>query len=282
MPISEPPRFLETAARTVKPRRSGITHVIDTGTPTAAIGARLEAYGEFVDVWKFGFGTAYLDRHIASKIELLQAHDVKACPGGTLLEAAWWQGRCEEFFGWARDLGFDCVEVSRGATGMPPSAKLALIAAARDHDFKVFAEVGSKDPGEPARPDQWLTEARRDIDSGACWLVAEGRESGTVGLYTADGLVRADLVDALEALERAAPVVYEAPRREQQAWLVNHLGTNVNLANIAIDEVLAVEALRRGLRSDTLRMRLPAGPGGEDASPPLEEAQPRLGASPRP
>ena len=280
MPISESPRFLRTAARTIKPRRRGITHVIDTGTPMAGIEARLEAHGEFVDVWKFGFGTAYLDAAIASKIELLQAHDIKACPGGTLLEAAWWQGRSEGFFGWARALGFDCVEVSRGATGMPPSAKLALIAAARDHTFEVFAEVGSKDPGEPARPEQWLEEARRDIDSGACWLVAEGRESGTVGLYTADGLVRADLVDALKDLEREAPVVYEAPRREQQAWLVNHLGTNVNLANISRDEILAVEALRRGLRSDTLRMRLPAdgGAGAVGPSPrPVKESAPTLG-----
>ena len=283
MPTSESPRFLETAARTTKPRRSGITHVIDTGTPLGGIDERLQAHGAFVDVWKFGFGTAYLDRDVASKIELLQSHQVKACPGGTLLEAAWWQGRSEEFFGWVRDLGFDCVEVSRGSTGMPPSAKLALIAAGRSHGFEVFAEVGSKDPGQPARPDQWLEEARRDIDSGACWLVAEGRESGTVGLYTADGLVRTDLVDALESLEPDAPVVYEAPRRVQQAWLVNHLGTNVNLANVSGEELLAVEALRRGLRSDTLRMRLPAGAGGGDPFPqPAEASQPTLGASPRP
>ena len=283
MPISESPRFLETAARTTKPRLRGITHVIDTGTPLVGIEALVEAHGEFVDVWKFGFGTAYIDTAIASKIELLHAHDIKACPGGTLLEAAWWQGRNEEFLGWARGLGFDCVEVSRGSTGMPPSAKLALIAAARDHAFEVFAEVGSKDPGEPARPEQWLEEARRDIDSGASWLVAEGRESGTVGLYTADGLVRADLVDALENLELEAPVVYEAPRRAQQAWLVNRLGTNANLANVSGDEVLALEALRRGLRSDTLPAGLPAGSQSRGTSPqPSEEARPTLGAKPRP
>ena len=165
---------------------------------------------------------------------------------------------------------------------MPPSAKLALIAAARHNGFEVFAEVGSKDPGEPARPERWLEEARRDVDSGACWLVAEGRESGTVGLYTADGLVRADLVDALEHHELGVPVVYEAPRRAQQAWLVNHLGTNVNLANIACDEVLAVETLRRGLRSDTLQMRLPAGAGSEAPCPrPVEETGPTLGPGSR-
>ena len=258
MPISESRWFLETAARTAKPRRAGITHVIDKGTPVGGMDERLKAHGAFVDVWKFGFGTAYVDNTIASKIELLRSHEIKACPGGTLLEAAWWQGRSEEFFDWARRLGFACVEVSRGATDMPVASKLDLIARARHHGFEVFAEVGGKDPREPALPDRWLEEARRDTDSGACWLVAEGRESGTVGLYDADGAVRTELVDALERLGTDAPVVYEAPRIHQQAWLVNRLGANVNLANISVDEVLGVEALRRGLRSDTLRTRLPS------------------------
>ena len=257
MPSFEPPRFLETAARTAKPRRSGITHVLDKGTPLATMEELLTVHGEFVDVWKFGFGTAYVDETVASKTELLKSHEIKACPGGTLLEAAWWQGRSEGFFGWARSLGFGCVEVSRGATDMPAVSKLDLIARARDRGFEVFAEVGGKDPREPALPDQWLEEARSDIDSGASWLVAEGRESGTVGLYGADGAVRTELIDALEGLGDGVPVVYEAPRVQQQAWLVNRLGANVNLANISANEVLAVEALRRGLRSDTLRTRLP-------------------------
>lgn len=262
MPISESPRFLETAARTSKPRRRGITHVIDKGTPLASMDGLLEAHGAFVDVWKFGFGTAYVDSTAAAKIEILEAHGVKACPGGTLLEAAWWQGRSEEFFEWARGLGFGCVEVSRGATDLPPASKLDLIAAARHRGFEVFAEVGSKDPQEPALPSEWLEEATSDLECGAAWLVAEGRESGTVGLYGADGSVRPDLVEALERLGEDAPVVYEAPRRHQQAWLVNRLGANVNLANIAPAEVLGVEALRHGLRSDTLRSSLPAHTAG--------------------
>ena len=256
MSISESRRFLETAARTAKPRRQGITHVIDKGTPLAVMEELLGAHAAFVDVWKFGFGTAYVDDTVGAKVELLRRHQVKACPGGTLLEAAWWQGRSAEFFEWADWLGFSCVEVSRGATGLPASSKRRLIAAARGDGFDVFAEVGSKDPHEPALASEWLDEARSDLDCGASWLVAEGRESGTVGLYTADGSVRTDLVEALERLGEDAPVVYEAPLRSQQAWLVNHLGANVNLANIAPAEVLGVEALRQGLRSDTLRTSL--------------------------
>lgn len=255
MPADESVRFLDTAARAAKPRRSGITHVIDTGTPLATMAAVLDDHGSLVDVWKFGFGTAYVDGAVGAKIELLGGHDVSACPGGTLLEAAWRQGRSDEFFDWAGRVGFGCVEVSRGATGMPAGSKRGLIARARDLGFEVFSEVGSKDPGAAAVPSEWVDEGRADLDCGARWLVAEGRESGTVGLYSADGSVRTDLVDALEtlqSLESESPVVYEAPLRHQQAWFVNRLGANVSLANISPHEVLALEALRQGLRADTL------------------------------
>lgn len=252
MSVPEPRRFLELADRTAKPRRAGVTHVIDKGMPAAGIEALLASLAPMVDVWKFGFGTAYADPTVASKIEILERYGVKACPGGTLLEAAWLQGQTEAFFDWAGGLGFDCVEVSRGATGLPASAKRELIIGARTSGFEVFAEVGSKDPGHVAPPEEWGDEARRDIDSGASWLVAEGRESGTAGLYDRGGAIRAELVDALETLGDEASVIYEAPSRDQQAWLINRLGANVNLANIAPDAVLAVEALRLGLRVDTM------------------------------
>lgn len=267
MPAADPPRFLDLAARTAKPRRAGITHVLDKGTPPTVIEARLDSVGSAVDVWKFGFGTAYVDPSLDAKLETLRCRGVKACPGGTLLEAAWLQGRVDGFLDWADRAGFACVEVSRGASGLPAEAKREIIAEARRRGFEVFAEIGSKDPGAPARPDEWVAEARRDIDSGASWLVAEGRESGTVGLYGADGSVRSDLVEALEALGGEAPVIYEAPRRSQQAWLINRLGPNVNLANVAPEEVLATEALRLGLRSDTMALLTRPGPIGDPAGP---------------
>lgn len=267
MPAADPPRFLDLAARTAKPRRAGITHVLDKGTPPTVIEARLDSVGSAVDVWKFGFGTAYVDPSLAAKLETLRRRGVKACPGGTLLEAAWLQGRVDGFLDWVDRAGFDCVEVSRGASGLPAGAKREIIAEARHRGFEVFAEIGSKNPGDPARPDDWVAEARRDIDSGASWLVAEGRESGTVGLYGADGSVRSDLVEALEALGGEVPVIYEAPRRSQQAWLINRFGPNVNLANVAPEEVLATEALRLGLRSDTMTLLTRPDPVGDPAGP---------------
>ncbi len=262
MPAADPPRFLDLAARAAKPRRAGITHVLDKGTPPTVMEARLDSVGSIVDVWKFGFGTAYVDPDLAAKLKALRRGGVKACPGGTLLEAAWLQNRVDGFLDWAGGAGFDCVEVSRGAAGLPAGAKREIIAAARGRGFEVFAEIGSKDPGDPVRPADWVEEARRDADSGASWLVAEGRESGTVGLYGPDGSVRTDLVEALEALGGETPVIYEAPRRSQQAWLINRFGPNANLANVAPEEVLGTEALRLGLRSDTMTLltRTPAAP----------------------
>ena len=46
-------------------------------------------------------------------------------------------------------------------------------------------------------------------------------------------------------------VLFEAPRKDQQAWLIREFGPDVNLANIATGDVLALETLRLGLRADT-------------------------------
>ena len=249
-----PGGFLDLPQRTSKPRTAGITHVIDMGTPVEQIEARLASCGSYIDVWKFGFGTSYLDGETGAKNAVLRDHGVKSCPGGTLLEIAWRQGRAAEFLDWAGVCGFDCVEVSRGATGLPVDVKRRLIELASRCGFEVFAETGSKDPDACGDPDDWAEEARGDADSGAAWIVAEGRSSGTVGLYTPDGDVRAGVVGALEELSASCgvPVVYEAPRRSQQAWLISRLGANAGLGNIRPALVLGLEALRVGLRADTL------------------------------
>jgi len=156
---------------------------------------------------------------------------------------------------WLSSVGIDCVEISNGATDMPLSEKRDLIRRAAALGLEVFAEVGSKDPNAVATADDWAAEVRADLDSGASWIVAEGRESGNVGLYTADGSVRPDLVDALEVAGAQAQVIYEAPLRAQQAWLIRYVGANVNLGNVATNEILSLEALRLGLRSDTVSTR---------------------------
>jgi phosphosulfolactate synthase len=252
-----PPSFLDLPERTGKPRRHGLTVVIDGGLPVAEAEALLPQIGPHVDVWKLGWGTAYLDPTVPEKVEMLGAHGVLACTGGTLLEIAARAGRAGECLTWAARTGFPCVEVSDGLREMEPGAKAGLIRRAA-RDFTVLSEVGAKDAIVRVDPDEWAEEVASDLDAGAAWVIAEGRESGTVGLYDSDGSPRPAIVAAVTAAAGSEAVVFEAPRKDQQAWFIARFGTNVNLANVAPRDVLGLEALRLGLRADTAsRLRLP-------------------------
>jgi phosphosulfolactate synthase len=245
-----PPTFLDLPVRRPKPRLSGLTHVLDKGVSLVGTESVLATAAPHIDIWKFGWGTAYLDPALPAKLALLASAEVRACVGGTLLEIAWSQGKALECLAWAHDVGFACVEVSRGVAAMPLADKHELIRAATDR-FVVLSEVGSKDPHEDLTPDQWTAEVASDLEAGAQWVITEGRESGTVGLYRADGSVREDLVAAALSGGSLDTVLFEAPRKDQQAWFIREFGPEVNLANIALDDGLALETLRRGLRADT-------------------------------
>ncbi len=246
------PDFLALPARAAKPRATGITHVLDRGLPLAQSADLLAANGPYVDVWKLGWGISYLDPNLAAKLELLADHRVLASPGGTLLEIAWAQGRAAEFLDWARACGFPCVEVSTGTVAMDDSTKRDLIEQAAQH-FIVLAEVGPKDPGVRLTPGQWAQAVAHDLEAGATWVLAEGRASGTVGIYDASGGVREDVVAAMVSVTDPGSIVFEAPRDSQQAWFVRRFGPDVNLANVHPADALGLETLRLSLRADTYR-----------------------------
>ncbi|WP_433499185.1 phosphosulfolactate synthase [Sphaerimonospora sp. CA-214678] len=245
------PDFLELPQRTRKPRRYGISHVLDNGMPVAEVERRLQNAAADIDVWKLGWGTAYIDPSLREKLELLAAHQVLACTGGTLLEVSLRQGVLDRFMDWAEAVGFPCIEVSCGTVEIPRADKDKIISTAAAR-FLVLSEVGLKDPRATPSAAQWAADARADVDAGATWVLTEGRESGTVGLFDAEGEVRADIVDAVVAAIGLEATLFEAPRRAQQAWLIRRYGADVNLGNIQPAEVMAVETLRLGLRSDTL------------------------------
>jgi phosphosulfolactate synthase len=247
--------FLALPERTAKPRSRGVTHVIDRGLPIATLESLLDLAGAHIDFVKFGWGTAYVSRHIRAKVVACHEAKVRTCVGGTLLELATVQGKLREFVRWADSLGFDAVEVSEGTVDLGAGIKEGLIAALA-RDFCVLAEVGSKDPGTPVRPSAWAMQMARDLEAGATFVIAEGRESGTVGLYGADGMVREDLVGTLLARLPAERIIFEAPEAKQQKWFVRNIGIDVNLGNVAPDEVIALETLRRGLRADTLGLAM--------------------------
>jgi phosphosulfolactate synthase len=259
--------FLALPERTAKPRSRGITHVIDRGMPIAMLESLLDLAGAHIDFVKFGWGTAYVSRHIRAKVVACREAKVQTCIGGTLLELACVQGKLREFIRWADSIGFDGVEVSEGTVELGPGIKSGLIEAMA-RDFVVLAEVGSKDEEAPVRASSWAEQMQADLEAGAAFVLAEGRESGTVGLYHPDGRVREPLVTALLERVPGERIIFEAPSPAQQKWFVRHLGVDVNLGNIATDEVIALETLRRGLRADTAGLAMRRQGSQREGSPP--------------
>ncbi len=251
--MSPGPDFLDLPPRSSKPRIAGLTHVLDKGAAPTEVSTLVARIGHAIDIWKFGWGTAYLDPDVPEKLRLLTANAIRSCVGGTLLEVAWSQGRSDACLGWAGEVGFSCVEVSNGAVAIPPAEKRRLIQRAAER-FVVLSEVGSKDPSAPVSAAAWAREMADDLDAGATLVIAEGRESGTVGLYRSDGSVREDVAEAAVDAVGLPRLIFEAPRKEQQAWLINRYGNEVSLGNVPLGEVIGLEALRLGLRADTIEL----------------------------
>lgn len=245
-----PADFLATPPREGKPRHAGVTHALDAAMPADLLAAYLGTAGPFVDIVKLGWGLGYTDPQLRRRAELCRQHAVLLSAGGTLLEIAAHQHKLAEFAAWAAGHGIGAVEVSNGLGLLGAGQKNDIIAglAAR---FIVLAETGSKDERAVADPAAWTREMASDLAAGATWVIAEGRESGTAGLYHPDGSVRNGLLDAI--LDRIGPdrVIFEAPRKSQQAWLIRRIGPGANLGNVRVEDVMAVETLRLGLRADT-------------------------------
>ncbi|NMO92088.1 phosphosulfolactate synthase [Actinomycetospora sp. TBRC 11914] len=244
------PDFLRLPERSGKPRSSGITHVLDKGSSPAVVDGLLTAAADLVDVVKIGWGIGYLDRALKQRVAAYQRSGVLVCLGGTLVEIAAAQGELLALRRWAAAEGIDALEVSNGLAWLGPGSQRALVAELAT-DFTVLAEAGAKDAAAPVAGAEWAEEMNADLAAGAAWVIAEGRESGTVGIYDADGAVRAALVEELAGAVPVERVIFEAPVKAQQAWFVRRFGPEVNLGNIAPDDVLPLETLRLGLRADT-------------------------------
>lgn len=267
------PGFLDLPPRTVKPRAAGLTHVLDKGLSFLALQSLVHTAGDCIDIVKLGWGTSYVSDGVRAKLVLCREAGIHVSPGGTLLEICDKQGRVPEYVVWLKQLGFTHVEVSNGALGMDTDRKRELIRML-SQDFVVLSECGSKNPRVDVVADEWVEEMSGDLEAGASLLIAEARESGTVGLYLPTGEVRADLVEAITTKLPTEKVIFEAPRKDQQAWFVRRLRETANLGNIPADEVVALETLRLGLRSDTLDL-LPAG-GSRQCPGPARHVPPHV------
>jgi phosphosulfolactate synthase len=244
--------FLDIPERSQKPRERGLTHVIDRGLSVAEVEGLIEVAGEAVDIVKLGWGTALVSANLTAKLERYAAHGIPVVLGGTLTELAIRQGKIEGLIAWLRELGLRHVEVSDGTIALDGEVKSHMIRSLVANEFIVLSEVGSKDADFIMAPYVWVEQIERDLEAGAWKVIAEARESGTAGIYRADGEVRTGLIDEIAHAIDADKLIFEAPQREQQVWLLNKFGTESNLGNIVPGDVLSLETLRLGLRSDTV------------------------------
>jgi phosphosulfolactate synthase len=225
--------------------------VIDRGLSVAEVDGLLEVAGSCVDVVKLGWGTALVSANLKDKLERYAAREIPVVLGGTLTELAIRQGRVEGLIAWLRELGLRHVEVSDGTIAIDPAVKRELIQRLA-REFTVLAEVGNKDVDFIMAPYVWVEQIQRDLDAGAWKVIAEARESGTAGIYRASGEVRTGLIDEIAHAVDPDRLIFEAPQRAQQVWLLKRFGSECNLGNIAPNDVLSLETLRLGLRSETV------------------------------
>jgi phosphosulfolactate synthase len=241
--------------RTAKPRTSGLTMVMDKGLSFTEAENFLSVSGVHTDLIKLGFGTSFVTPNLRKKIELYQAHGIPVYFGGTLFEAFVIRDQFEDYVAICKDYKIDLIEVSDGSISIPHAEKCGYIEKISKF-ATVLSEVGSKDAAHIIPPYKWIELMSAELSAGSSYVIAEAREAGNVGIYRGSGEVREGLVQEILTKVPAEKILWEAPQKAQQLYFLELVGCNVNLGNIAPSEVIPLETMRIGLRSDTFDLYL--------------------------
>lgn len=242
--------YLDLPSRTLKKRTHGINSIHDVRLTTSELKNILDDHSDFLDIAKLGVGTAMVVPRLKEKIDIYQQHDVEVYFGGTLFEKFYYQNRLEDYKRFMDDNNISLVEISNGTIELDLESRIKTI---RDfkNNFDVLSEVGTKDADEIMAPSVWLKEINALIDEGCRYVITEGRNSGTAGIYRKGGEIRTGLVDDIINSIDTKKLIFEAPTAESQMYFINKVGVNVNLGNINPLDLLLLEAQRVGLRSET-------------------------------
>ncbi|MDC3253142.1 phosphosulfolactate synthase [Crocinitomicaceae bacterium] len=243
--------------RTEKPRNSGVTMMMDKGLSLREVENFIEASGQLTDVVKFGFGTSYVAQNLKEKIALYKQAGIRPYFGGTLFEAFHARGMFEDYLRMLDEYDLDLAEISDGSIIIDHDEKCELIQRIAK-DKTVLSEVGSKDSGILISPSKWIKMMSTELEAGSWKVIAEGRESGNVGVFRPNGTAHTLLINRIIAKVNPEDILWEAPQKNQQVWFIKLFGANVNLGNIAPNEMIPLECLRLGLRGDTFFESLPS------------------------
>lgn len=242
--------------RTSKPREAGLTMVMDKGLSLREAENLIESSDHLVDLVKLGFGTSLITKNLQEKIKLYQNAGIMVYLGGTLFEAFLIRGQFHDYRKLLNKLGIDTAEVSDGSIELNHNTKCELIYEMAK-DFRTLSEVGSKEAGIIIHPNKWKNMMKAELEAGSWKVIAEARESGNVGIYRPNGSAHVSLISKILEVIPKDKILWEAPQKAQQVWFINQLGANVNLGNIAPNEMIPLETLRLGVRGDTFFNYLP-------------------------
>ncbi len=244
--------------RTERPRESGITMVMDKGISLKSAEDFVESYADYVDFVKLGFGTSVLSKHVKEKIKIYQKAGIKTYLGGTLFEAFVARGKFDEYQKFIDAYGLDTAEVSDGSINIAHDSKCKFISTLAKN-FTVLSEVGSKEEGIIIHPAKWVSMMKAELEAGSFKVIAEARESGTVGIFHKNGSAHSMLITRITNKIKPTDIIWETPQKAQQVYFINLFGANVNVGNISVDDVIPLETLRIGLRGDTFFNYMPEG-----------------------
>jgi phosphosulfolactate synthase len=236
--------------RHTKPRKEGLTMVMDKGLSVREAEDMLSVSEPYIDLLKLGFGTAFVTPNLEAKLSVYKNAGIACYFGGTLFEAFYIRGQFDDYLRLLERYKMEFAEVSDGSIEMNHDEKCKYINTLSKY-VTVLSEVGSKDENKMLAPYVWIDLMQKEIQAGSYKVIAEARESGTVGIYHSKGEVRSDLIDEILTQIPQEKIIWEAPLKAQQVYFIKLLGTNVNLGNIAPNEVIPLETLRLGLRGDT-------------------------------
>tara|TARA_R110001592_G_scaffold120589_1_gene325167 strand:+ start:14732 stop:15514 length:783 start_codon:yes stop_codon:yes gene_type:complete len=238
------------------PRQVGLTMMMDKGLSWRQAENFVDCSAHLTDVVKLGFGTSYVSKDLQKKIDIYKAAGLKVYVGGTLFEAFIARGMFDDYRRLMDKFKLDTCEVSDGSIVLPHIKKCEYISTLAK-DYTVFSEVGSKEAGILISPSKWIKMMQNELKAGSWKVIAEARESGNVGIYRPNGTAHVALVNKIISKVKVENILWEAPQKSQQVWFIKQFGHNVNLGNIAHNEVIPLECLRLGLRGDTFFDNLP-------------------------
>lgn len=246
--------MLELPKRNIKPRTNGITSIHDVFLTSVQLESILCEHSEFVDIAKFGVGTAYFAPKLKEKVELYKSYNIKPYFGGTLFEKFYVQNKMNDFLLFLDHNGVTHLEISTGTIDIDIDERINMTKEL-SKNYTVFAEVGTKDADEIMPPSKWIYEINALLDSGAAYVITEGRNSGTAGIFRPSGELRSGLIEDIISNCDVSKLIFEAPIPKAQMFFINKVGTNVNLGNVNPNDLLLLETQRQGLRSETFYLK---------------------------